>query len=343
MYRIGLIGCGWFAPFHLTALQSLRDRADIIWVADADEEKAHRIAVRAKVPALADYRDGLDAVDAVVAIVPHHLHHPITMACLAAGKHVLLEKPMALTVAECDAMIAAAEQAGRTLMIAYPHRYRHCMQVFKEHVTGGAYGPMVTLDGCMDESLQGYMSGWVCERAKVGGGVFFSSSPHMLDAMLWIAGPVRHAAMVGGRAGLPIEGEDTAASVIKFASGVIGTTRHTWGSPRSYDWYTLRAMCREAWVTLSSTPTGDFFSEAERCRWDTRIVVANEASETTVLHSDEGLDLVPEWVHFLDCVKTGAEPQTGGNTARAIIELVQNAYREADKAGANVDGDDPVL
>ncbi len=337
MHRIGLIGCGWFSPFHVAALQSVRARAQFVWVVDTDTEKARLLAHQTGTQALTDYRDGLDAVDAVVAIVPHHLHHGVTMTCLAEGKHVLLEKPMALTTAECDDMIAGADAAGRTLMIAYPQRSRRCMQAFRRHVTGGAYGSLVSLDGCMDESLQAYMSGWMCEKAKVGGGIYFSSSPHMLDVMLWIAGPVRHAAMVGGRAACAMEGEDTAFSILKFESGVVGTTRHTWGSPKAEIWYTMRAMCHDAWITLTTTPVGDLVTNGVRCQWETRITALHATGEELLLQSDEGLDVAPAWDHFLDCVESGAEPETGGRVARAMIELVQNAYRQADAVKANVE------
>ncbi|MAE65999.1 MAG: hypothetical protein CMJ18_17140 [Phycisphaeraceae bacterium] len=335
-HRIGLIGCGWFAPFHVEALRGLRDRAEIVWAADPDADKARHIADDAGCRPLADYREGLGDVDAVIAIVPHHLHHPITLECLAAGRHVLLEKPMANTLAQCDEMIEAAERASRTLMIALPHRYRQCMQAFRRHVTDGAYGPLCMLDALMDESMQGYALGWLSRRETLGGGVFFSSSPHMIDPMLWIAGPVRHAEMVGTSTGLEMEGEDTAASIMKFESGAIGMTRHTWGSPRSNTWYTMRAMCRDGWVTLTSTPDGDFFNEGVRCPWKTRITALTANGEMTLLESDEGLDLRPEVEHFLDCVESGAEPQTGGRTARAIIALVEGAYARADADGANV-------
>ncbi|MCC6680873.1 MAG: Gfo/Idh/MocA family oxidoreductase [Phycisphaeraceae bacterium] len=336
MHRIGLIGCGWFAAFHLKAFQSQSHRTNIVWVADAVMESAQRVAHTVGARAIADYREGLSEVDAVVILLPHHLHRDVAVECLRAGKHVLLEKPMSITLAEADDMIAAAEASRRTLMIAYPHRYRRSMQTFKQLVTHEQHGPLVMLDGFMDESLQGYSLGWLSKRSTLGGGVYFSSSPHMLDVMLWIAGPVRHVSMVGTRGRLPMEGEDTAACVIKFESDVIGVTRHTWMSPKSTIWYTMRAMCRDAWITLTTTPVGDLIKDGPTCPWRTRIEVLSAEGSTTVLDSDEGLDLEPEVAHFLDCVETGATPQTSGQVGRQLIELVQTAYRQASQVGANV-------
>ena len=338
LHKIGIIGCGWFAPFHIEALDTLRNRAAIVWAADPELERATDIAARAGARALADYREGLHEVDAVVILVPHHLHHPITMDCLKAGKHVLLEKPLALNLAESDDMIQAADEAKRTLMVAYPHRYRRSMREFRKAVVGGEYGRLIMLDALMDERNQDYISGWIARKRQVGGGVFFSASPHMLDVMLWVAGPARCVSMVGTRGLCEMEGEDTACSIIKFESGAIGVTRHTWSSPKSRIWYTMHAVCERAHITLTTTPMGDLVTEGHRCPWETRVVVEGEETGRVMLHeSDEGLDVRPEVSHFLDCVETGQTPQTDGRCAREMIVLLTRAYREADERGANME------
>ena len=336
MHRIGLIGCGWFAPFHLKAISQLDDRVHLIWVADPKTDNASRIGKEAGARVLSDYKSGLKDVDSVIIIVPHNLHHLITIDCLKAGKNVLLEKPLANTLAEADEMIATADRAKLTLMVAYPHRYRKSMQKFKQLIEMGHYGSLITLDGLMDESLQGYALDWLSKRDTLGGGVYFSSSPHMLDVMLWIAGPVRFVSMVGTRGGIAMEGEDTAASIIKFKSGVIGITRHTWASPKSNIWYTMRAQCQKAWLTLTTTPDGDLFKQGASCLWKTQITKLDKENETVIYESDEGLDLKPEISHFLDCVETGATPQTDGRKARQLIEMILFAYRQAESSGANV-------
>jgi predicted dehydrogenase len=332
-HRIGIIGCGWFADFHLNALRQLDDRVDIVWAADVDEARAERVAKIAQARALTDYADGLADVDAVHILLPHHLHHPVTLACLEAGKHVLLEKPIAISVAEADEMIAAADAQNRTLMIAYPHRYRPCMQIFREHIESGDYGRLFMLDAQMDEQLPDYIGGWIANKSTLGGGVFFSASPHMLDVMLWISGDVRSMQMVGTRASDMMEGEDTAASIIAFESGVIGVTRHTWASPAPAMWYTMTATCERGRITLTTNPVGNLVNDGPRCLWETRIVLEGPTPEV-LLESDEGLDLKPEVEHFLDCIESGVTPQTDGRSARRLIELVYGAYADAEARGA---------
>ncbi len=335
-HRIGLIGCGWIARFYAHILPNLQGRVEVVWAADPEPAQAEEIARLTGARPLEEYREGLDEIDAACVLVPHHLHHPIAVDCLAAGCHVLLEKPIARTLEEADAIIASATRAQRTLMVAYPHRYRHSMRLFKEAILGGDYGSLFMLDAIMDESIQGYANNWMAQKETLGGGVFFSASPYMLNPMFWIAGEVQSLSMVGTRAGKKIEGEDTAASIIKFKSGVIGVTRHTWASPRPRIWYTLNALCTKAQITLTTQPLGDLGSEGPDCRWHTRIVALDQTGGETILHqSGEGLDLKPEIVHFLDCLDTGQTPETDGPTARKIVELTQNAYRQAEKVGAN--------
>ena len=336
-HRLGLIGCGWIAHFYARILPRLSDRVEVVWCADPDTLRSGEIAHRTNARSIPDYRQGLGEVDAVCVLVPHHLHRPITIACLAAGCHVLLEKPIARTVEEADAIIAAAERSGRTLMVAYPHRYRKSMRVFKDAVVGGNYGELFMLDALMDESFADYTLGWIAQRETLGGGVFFSASPHMLDVMMWIAGEPQAVSMVGTRAAAQMEGEDTAVSILKFKSGVVGTTRHTWASPRTRIWYTMNAMCQQAHITLTTQPLDDIVATGADCRWLTRITALSQTGDAELLHeSDEGLDLEPEIIHFLDCLDSGQTPETDGATARKIVELVQNAYREADERGTNV-------
>lgn len=339
-HKLGIIGCGWIAPFHVQALNRLSDRVEVLWAADPDQARAEAIAAMLAshdVAVLADYRDGLDSVDTVSILAPHHLHHPITLDALRAGCHVLLEKPFALTLEEADDMIAESEALGKTLMVALPHRYRKSTQAFKQIIVGGDYGPLFMLDGFMDEDNREYITGgWFVKKATLGGGVYFSASAHLIDVMLWIAGEVQTVSMVGTHAGLPMEGEDTALSVIKFVNGVVGATRHTWFSPKPHRWYTMRAYCQRAVITLEIQPLGSLAVEGVNCRWKSQITIGEAGQDdSVVLESDEGLDLTEEVRHFFDCVESGARPQTDGRVARELMKVALDAYREAEIMGAN--------
>lgn len=335
-HRIGLIGCGWIAPFHVEGLKQLGRRGEIAWVSDPCLERAEELSREAgDARALTDYRHGLADIDCAFVLVPHHLHAPVTLDCLAAGCHVLLEKPIANTLAEADTMIAAAERAGRTFMVAYPHRYKSGFRLFRDAILSGRYGRLVMIDTLIDDTVEGYLADWMTHKATLGGGCLFSAGGHQIDIMLWIAGDVHRAYLVGTRGRVPMEGEDTAACILKFSSGAIGCIRHTWASPSPRVWYTMEAMCDNARIVLTTTPSGDQNTAGVRCRWRTRIVV-QAGEDAVLLDNDEGLDLAPEIAHFFECVDGDRRPDTDGPVARNITALVLDAYRraEADGAGA---------
>jgi predicted dehydrogenase len=331
-HRIGLIGCGWIAPFHAEGLRQLNRVGEIVWAADPDPVRASTLANQTGARALADYRTGLGEIDCAFVLVPHHLHPRVTMDCLEAGCHILLEKPIANSLAEADAMIEAAERAGRTFMVAYPHRYKPGFRLFKETIDSGRYGRLIMLDTLIDDTVEGYLAGWMSRRAELGGGCLFSAGGHQLDIMLWIAGEVQAAYMVGTRGRVPMDGEDTAGCVLKFKSGPIGIMRHTWASPKVRTWYTMEAMCEKARLMLTCTPVGDQNTEGVQCRWRTRIT----ADVKLLLESGEGLDLAPEIEHFFLCVESGRRPDTDGRVAREISKIVFDAYSRAAADGANV-------
>ena len=127
--RIGVIGCGGMARSHASRFEDVLDRIEVTAVVDIERDKARGVA---------------DLLGGDI-VVPHHLHHPVTMDCLAAGKHVLVEKPMALTEAECVAMIEEAERCERVLMVAYCVRFHPLVVKMKELLDAGTYGDVFQL------------------------------------------------------------------------------------------------------------------------------------------------------------------------------------------------------
>jgi UDP-N-acetyl-2-amino-2-deoxyglucuronate dehydrogenase len=345
-HRIGIIGCGWVAPFHVNALRNLRERVEVMFVADPVPERTRIIAQQIVSEGLAasdkpagpkqltDYRAGLRDVSSLLVLLPHHLHHSVSVEALKAGCHVLLEKPLAVSLDEADDMIRASDQTGKLLMVAYPHRYRATTRAFKQFIESGEFGKLFLLDAMMDENLRGYTDlGWIRQKKTLGGGVFFSASPHMLDVMMWIGGEVQTISMVGAYGGVPLEGETSAFSIMKFRSGVIGTTRHTWISPAPKIWYTMRAFCERAILTLTANPDGDLVNEGHRCKWQS--VITASSPDRVLLESDEGLDFTGELAHFFDCLDTGQSCQTDARASRKIMELVFDAYDKAAREGGN--------
>ena len=122
--KLALIGWGGMSAAHLRRFHLLKDRLQLAAAVDVDAARARQ--VREHLPdvmAATDYRTVLDRVDAVLIVLPHHLHHAVAKDCLQAGKHVLLEKPMANSEDECLDLIATAARLDRILMVAYCMRF----------------------------------------------------------------------------------------------------------------------------------------------------------------------------------------------------------------------------
>ena len=122
--KLALIGCGGMSAAHVRRFHLLRDRLQLVAAVDVDEARARQVHEHLPdVRVASDYRSVLDQVDAALVVLPHHLHHPVARDCLVAGKHVLLEKPMANSEEECLDLIATAARFDRVLMIAYCMRF----------------------------------------------------------------------------------------------------------------------------------------------------------------------------------------------------------------------------
>ncbi len=191
--RVGIIGCGAVTVrSHLPVLTAM-DRLRVVALADPQLERTQAVAARFGVPtACADYREVLDGVDALVLALPHHLHAPIGTEVLQAGKHVLMEKPLANTPAECDELMAAATQGGATLAVAQVRRYMAAYQAARAWLATDLLGELTGF-----EAEEGAVYNWPVasdfffRQALSGGGVLMDTGAHVLDALLWWLGDLQ--------------------------------------------------------------------------------------------------------------------------------------------------------
>jgi len=168
--KVALFGCGWIQDFHARAVVACGHEVAV--VANHREETARAFAER---HGIADVTTDWEAVaadgaiDAVVIGTPNALHAPQSIASLDAGKHVLVEKPMAVSVAECDAMIAAARRSSASLMVAHCWRFHPGVLSMQSRIAAGELGEIVKTRGYGVHAGWG-PSGWFVDRALAGGG-----------------------------------------------------------------------------------------------------------------------------------------------------------------------------
>ncbi|RWZ59016.1 Gfo/Idh/MocA family oxidoreductase [Halobacillus fulvus] len=185
--RMGVIGVGGIAQTrHLPAFQQL-DTVELTAVQDVNVERAKQVAGTFDIPyAFEDYHALFEKVDAVTICTPNKFHAEISVAALNAGVHVLCEKPMAITTAECEAMIEAAEKNDRLLSIAYHYRYTPEAVLAKQAIENDEVGdPLVTRVQAMRRRK---VPGWgvFTNKDLQGGGSLIDFGCHLLDLALWL-------------------------------------------------------------------------------------------------------------------------------------------------------------
>ncbi len=192
--RIGVIGCG-AGRHHAQQYASMPD-VELVALAGLERDHCRQIAERYNIPHVyPDYAElvARPDIDGVSVCVPNHLHAPMTIAALEAGKHVLVEKPLAASVAEGEAMAEAAARTGRILMTVFNRRFRNDSQIIKRHVEDGALGNIyfAKTGWLRDQGIPGGAGGWFTDKARSGGGCLIDLGVHMLDLALWLMGHPR--------------------------------------------------------------------------------------------------------------------------------------------------------
>lgn len=320
--RLALIGCGGMGTVHAQRFHRLESRIQVVAAVDVDRGKAESTAkLLGCARAETDFRQVLDDVDAVLLVLPHHLHHPIGMACLAAGKHVLLEKPMAISEQECLELIEASRKAQRVLMIAYCMRYHPLVARMKELLDQGTYGEVFQVSIWTEQYTQLSIS-----AAMMGGGQLFSHGCHYIDILLWYLGRPVRGVHLGTNYGTPwMEREGTSNVVIEFEGGRLGYHFGTWGARGTRLGYSIHAHCTEGMIE-ADIHSGKL------------LLHRNGATEVLMECEEAGADKYTEneMVHFLDCIQSGHRPLTDGPGSLQGLRVIWHLY-DAEERGTMAD------
>lgn len=227
--RLALVGCGAIAGWHLRALRAAAARTRITAAIDVDVTKAEAMAREVGARAFTSLAAGLaaDVFDAAFLMLPHHLHEQTAVAALDAGKHVLLEKPMAPTVAACQRILAAAERSGRILLIAENAQFWPEVTVARDLLTAGAIGEVITARAWHCSPPLGLFYGgerpWRLERASAGGGIAMDTGSHWLRPLRMWLGELTEVLAVTGRPYPAMEAESMCRALCRFESGVVAS------------------------------------------------------------------------------------------------------------------------
>lgn len=226
--KVALVGCGKVGKLHCQALQQCPG-AKLVALVDASETRSAQYAAEFGGVSYTRLDKMLAEVkpDVVLIATPHPLHREPTIEALTAGAHVLVEKPLAASVEDCDAMIGAARRSGRTLGVISQRRFFEPVLRMKQAIDAGKIGKPILGSFIMYSwrSLEYYKSDpWRGKWDTEGGGVLVNQSPHQLDILRWFMGPVAEVQGYFSTLNHPgVEVEDTAVASLRFVNGGLGS------------------------------------------------------------------------------------------------------------------------
>ncbi|MBM4437490.1 MAG: Gfo/Idh/MocA family oxidoreductase [Actinobacteria bacterium] len=317
MLRIGVVGLGGIARTHLRALQATAAEGVAACVAAADLIPAIRDRFRQEfgIPTLYDHHTKLlddPAIDAVAIVLGHYLHAPLTIDALNAGKHVLVEKPMAISLDECDAMIEAERKNRRILQVGLMNRWFGGFQKAREILDSNALGPVV-------QAVAGASYPWNLPNRRaqyrtraMGGGMWLSNGVHTVDWLTHCIGT--RAVSVKAKLGTYFHAQaadDAGLAFILYANGVAGVT-YANGTKRGTERYGVQATCLEGNLEY----------------WRDSVRVGQDGTWRTIEHG--GSDgFVGQYRAFARAIATGVRPETSSGYGRHIMEVLLAAEQSS--------------
>jgi predicted dehydrogenase len=326
--RMAIVGCGNIAGQHKSRFEPINDIVEVTALADIDIERAKKMSETFpnKPPFFADYRDVYRHADCALLSLPHHLHHSAGLDFLRAGKHVLMEKPLANTEAECLDLIKTAEETGKVLMVAYCMRFHPLVERLKELIDSKRYGDIFQLSIWTEQHTEAF-SDWIKNASTLGGGQLFSHGCHYIDLMLWMLGKPLRGVHFGTNRGTPwMEREGTSNVTIEFENGLLGYHFGTWGARGSRLGYSFHAHCTEGMLE-ADIQKGFLAYHRNTVKGDSRILKEPEI----LLSAEAGKHTEREIKHFADCVMNGKKPLTDPRTSLESLRVIWKLYEAEGK------------
>lgn len=334
--RFGLIGCGRVAPRHAESLSASPD-ATLAAVADIDEDRANRFALRFCADPTTDYQRLLARpdIDVVSICTPSGLHAHMAMEAMQAGKHVIVEKPIALTVADADRLIAAARANGVKLCVVLQNRYNPPMQDLKRAVEGGLLGRLLLGNATVrwHRSQDYYEDGWHGTWA-MDGGALMNQSIHHIDALQWLMGRPQSVFAYTATLAHRMEAEDTGVAVIRFEGGALGSVE---GSTVTYPEnlegsvaiFGERGSVKVGGTALNRKVVWRIAGELAQA---SDPLPSDQVDPPSVYGASHGAVIAD----MVAAIREDREPRTNGSEARRSLMLVQAMY-ESSRTGRVVD------
>jgi predicted dehydrogenase len=324
MEKIGVavVGYGFIGKIHARAVQSCAETRLVgVWTLPAEAAAAAEALPDVKVYARVEDVAGDAAVQAVVIGTPNSTHGPWTRMMLEAGKHVLVEKPMAMSVAEAEGMAALAAGRGLRLMTGHMWRFDREVNAVRKVLESGALGRVVKTKGYGIHEQWG-PAGWFAKKELAGGGALVDMGVHALDTARYLLGdpmPVSVYASLGTYFG-EYDVDDTGVLVVKWDSGCVSVIESGWWQPHmdgpeaSTQLFGLLGYARVF-------PTMAKFTTPGKGPWLPRFPPRAEHCEQPMYDLEMG--------EFASAIREGREPRPGAKEGIVILKICEAAYRSS--------------
>lgn len=339
MLKVAIIGSGGISDAHIKAYQKFPDRCQITAIVDLYPEKAQKkaAAYNLDIPVYQDHQSLLDAqqVDLVSICTPPFAHAQATIDSLRAGAHVLAEKPMATSLAECDQMIAAARESGRLLSIVAQNRYKTPLMKLKQVLDSGLIGKLVyaRIDSFWWRGSHYYDLWWRGTWEKEGGGCTMNHAVHHIDLFQWMAGqPTEVRAVIANLAHDNSEVEDFSTAVFRFPDGALGQVSASLvhhGEDQQFVFQGERAMVAIPWQVKASRQMENGFPEPDP-QTEAEIRAYYESLPDLEYTDHDG-----QVANMLNAIAGDEQLLIDGHAGRSTLELVTAIYQSG-TTGQNV-------
>jgi predicted dehydrogenase len=307
-----LLGCGWIARRHAAAARRL---AIPVIFASRDPSRARAYAREfGGLAAVGDYAEALADPRAIAAVVctPHDRHVGDTLAVLAAGKHVLVEKPIARTLEEADRIIAAARAADRVLMVGENVHWMPAFRRVRAWVDEGALGPLREVH-LVARGFRRH-AGWRTGAAPMGGGTLIDGGIHYVHLLRWWGGEARSVYALSPPRTFPeFEGEDAIDVLATLAGGAVGFVSNSLATP---------GVPRLQWSTVTGAQATCFADNRGRF-----LVLRGAGRPRIAIFRRDVRGHEAMLRAFRDAIATGKAPETDGPDGRRDLAIVLAAYR----------------
>jgi UDP-N-acetyl-2-amino-2-deoxyglucuronate dehydrogenase len=333
--RVALIGCGRISGSHVAAIDKIDD-LQLVAVCDAEAERARVIAEARGIPAFRTIEELLARVDCNVVSIctPSGLHPPHGIAAARAGRHVVTEKPMAISLADADALVRACDEAGVHLFVVKQNRLNPAVQLLRRAVEKGRFGRIYLANTTVrwTRPQEYYDAARWRGTWEFDGGAIMNQASHYVDLIQWLVGPVESVIAKTATLARRIETEDTGIAVLRFRSGALGVIEVTVLTyPRNMEG-SVTILGERGTVKVGGTAVNRVehwqFADYDD---DDKLVEAAATSPPTVY----GFGHEAYYRNVLAVLRGEAEPGTDGREGRKSLELILGIYESA-KTGREV-------